>query len=183
MWRWGWSRPWTSRRRCCRCWWPTTGPCAHRGDRGRHWGRRWRPRPRRRPAPGFVAIPRPSTRRTPRPMPIAIRRPIAVIGKHGRAWLPDPAEVVRIHPIAVSIEILCAPNVFVVVANVEFETLSQVLLTLVHPVVNGVARCGSMEFPIAGVFTGNHEFSRAAVAQVKTGSVGIDAGAASVAHG
>jgi hypothetical protein len=48
---------------------------------------------------------------------------------------PDPAVVVCIYPIAISVEIFGAPEVVIVVLDVITKTLGQVALAIVNPVV------------------------------------------------
>lgn len=92
----------------------------------------------RRPAPRFVADPRPAVRRTPRPMPIAIRSPVSVSGQHSSTWPPDPAKLVAVVPIAVGVQIFCAPDVFVVVLDVVLQTLREITLAIVYPIVDRI---------------------------------------------
>jgi len=98
-------------------------------------------------------------------------------------WPPDPAKIVGETPIAVSAEILCAPNGFVVIFDVVFKALSQKLLTLANPIVNHIARERDRELPVAHVLAGDDQLSRAAVAQDKPGRVGINSCAAAITHG
>ena len=53
-------------------------------------------------------------------MPVAIRRPIVIGGNHRPARLPDPTKIVREEPIAIGVEILRAPDVFVEILHVAF---------------------------------------------------------------
>lgn len=72
----------------------------------------------RRPTPRFIPDPCPAVRRTPRPMAITIRRPVGECADGCHMRPPDPAVVFGIGPITVSVEILCAPNVLVVILDV-----------------------------------------------------------------
>jgi hypothetical protein len=68
------------------------------------------------PSPGLVADPDPAVRRTPAPVTVAIRSPVVIVVDGVRMWTPHPAAVlIRIDPIAVSIQLLSAPDVRVVV--------------------------------------------------------------------
>jgi hypothetical protein len=96
---------------------------------------------------------------------------------------PYPAKIVGVVPIAIGAEIFGAPNVFVVVFDVVFKALSQKLLTFANPIVNHIARERDRELPVAHVLAGDDELSRATVAQDKPGRVGINSGAAAIAHG
>src|SRR5437868_2949077 len=93
----------------------------------------------RGPAPRLVADPSPTVRRTPDPVPVAIGGPIIIVGD-GVAWSPDEAVVVRIDPVAVSVEFFRAPDVPVVIAVtvVEVQTLGQVTLAVVDPRVPAI---------------------------------------------
>jgi hypothetical protein len=97
-------------------------------------------------------------------------------------WPPDPTIVVGIGPIAIRVEILCAPNVFVVILDVVLESLCEILLALANPIVNRVAGGDGREFPVAHVFAADDELSRATIAQSKPGRVGINPSAAAIAH-
>lgn len=92
----------------------------------------------RRPAPRFISDPRPTVWRTPRPMPVSIRRPIDVRGNHVRAWHPDPAVIVRIRPIAISIQILRAPDVFVEIPGILSHKLCEMVFALVYPIIKSI---------------------------------------------
>jgi hypothetical protein len=70
---------------------------------------------------------------------VAIRRPIAERADGCGVRPPDPAEVVGEGPVAVSVEILCAPNIFVVILDVVFESLSEKLLTFANPIIYCIA--------------------------------------------
>ena len=61
-------------------------------------------------------------------MAIAIRSPVREGADRCRMRPPDPTEIVRVGPIAVSVEILCAPNVLVVILDVVPESLREVTL-------------------------------------------------------
>jgi hypothetical protein len=81
---------------------------------------------------------------------------------------PDPAVIVRTYPVAVGVKIFRAHDILIEILNVIFESLREVLLTLIHPVVDDVAlRCGK-QVPIAGIVAGDDEFSGTVVAQSKT---------------
>lgn len=125
----------------------------------------------RRPTPWFITNPGPAIRRTPRPMTVAIRRPIVVGGNHGRARPPYPAEVVRVRPIAIVLEILGAPDVFVEILHIAFKMLCQMALALVYPIVNSIGWSGGEQFPITGILATHNEYRRTTVAQRKSGSV------------
>lgn len=98
-------------------------------------------------------------------MSVSIRRPVAKTTDRCAPWPPDPAKVVGIIPIAIGIEIFCAPNVFVEILDVVLESLRQKLLTLANPIVNRITRCSGEKFPVAGSFTDDKELSRATIAQ------------------
>jgi hypothetical protein len=86
-------------------------------------------------------------------------------------WSPHPAEVVGIAPVAISIEIFSAPNVFVVVLNVVFEPLREIALAVAYPGVNRVMLVGCKKLPVACAFAAHNELSGTTVAQIETGSV------------
>jgi len=91
--------------------------------------------------------------------------------------------LVRVIPVAIRCEILGAPNVFVEILDVVFESLRKITLTLRYPGVDSIRRRGGEQVPVAGIFAVSDEFRRTAVAQGKPRSVRIDAGAATVANG
>jgi hypothetical protein len=95
---------------------------------------------------------------------------------------PDPTEIIRVGPIAISVEILSAPNILVVILDVVLEPLREILLTLANPIVNRIACGDGRELPVAHVLAGSDELSRTAVAQRKPGRVGINSSAAAIAH-
>jgi hypothetical protein len=68
-------------------------------------------------------------------MAITIRCPIVEGADRGGVRSPDPAKIVGVGPITISVEILCAPNVLVVILDVVLESLRQILLTLADPIV------------------------------------------------
>src|SRR5205085_9724065 len=74
----------------------------------------------RGPAPRLVANPSPTVRRTPDPVAVAIGHPIIIVDD-GVAWSPDEAVVVRIDPVAVSVEFFRAPDILIVVAITIIE--------------------------------------------------------------
>ena len=113
-------------------------------------------------------------------MAVTVRRPIAEGADRGGVWSPDPAKIVGIGPIAISVEILCAPNVFVVILDVVLESLGQILLTLADPIVNRVA-CRRGELPVAHVLAADDELGRAAIAQSKPGRIGLYSRASAIA--
>jgi len=120
----------------------------------------------RRPAPWLVTNPRPAIRRTPGPLTVTIRRPIVIHAD--RAWerTPDPTVVVGLDPIAVSLEILAAPNILVVVLVVVLQSLREIPLAFHDPVIDFIGRPSGHEIPVAGVFTIDDEFRSAAVTHV-----------------
>src|SRR4029079_14025012 len=93
-----------------------------------------------------------------------------------------PAVVVGVGPVAIRVEILCAPDVFVVILDVILESLCEILLTLAHPIVNRIASGDGRELPVAHFLAADNKLSRATVAQRKSGRVGINSSAAAVAH-
>jgi hypothetical protein len=80
-------------------------------------------------------------------------------------WPPDPAVIIRVSPIAVCIQIFSSPDVLVVILNVVSETLGQVALTIVDPLVNYIERCVGCEVPVAGVVTRHDQFSGSSVSK------------------
>ena len=78
---------------------------------------------------------------------------------------PDPPVIGGIGPITVGVEIFSAPQIFVVVLNVIAQTLGQVALAIVHPVIDSIQRRRRDKLPIAGIWTIDNEFRRTAVAQ------------------
>jgi hypothetical protein len=104
-------------------------------------------------------------------MPVSIRRPVVENIDRDGARSPDPAKIVSVIPVAVSIEIFCAPNVLIEILDVVFEFLRQIFLALAHPIVNSIPWAGCKKFPVAGVFAVDDEFSRTAIAQGKPGCV------------
>src|SRR5512140_3250119 len=68
-----------------------------------------------RPAPRLLVYPRPAVRRYPPPMPVTVRRPVGVSVDRRRVWPPNVAVVVGKHPIAVTVQVICAVDVLVVV--------------------------------------------------------------------
>src|SRR5262245_35699172 len=103
----------------------------------------------RSPSKWLVPNPRPAIGRTPRPIAVAIRRPVAVHADRRRMRPPDPAKLVCIFPITVGFEIFGAPDGFVEVLDVVFDTLRPILLAVADPIVKGIVRRGGDEFPIA----------------------------------
>jgi len=53
-------------------------------------------------------------------------------------WPPDPAVVIRADPVAVGVEIFGAPNVFVEILDVRLLALCEILLALLHPLIDRV---------------------------------------------
>ena len=90
-------------------------------------------------------------------MPVTIRRPVVIARQDRPARTPNPAEVVRVEPVAVGIEIFSTPNVLVEILNVVAESLGEIPFPIPNPIVGCVGWCGSEEFPVAGVFTGNYQ--------------------------
>jgi hypothetical protein len=86
-------------------------------------------------------------------------------------WSPHPAEVVGIAPVAISVEILSAPNVFVVVLNVVFQSLREIALAVAYPCINRVILVGCKKLPVARVLAAHNKLRRTTVAQVETGSI------------
>jgi hypothetical protein len=76
---------------------------------------------------------------------------------------PDPAIVGRVSPIAVCIEILCAPNVFIIVLGVVAKPLSQITLAVVYPFVDCVARCIGNELPVSCVVTRHYKLGGSSI--------------------
>jgi hypothetical protein len=95
---------------------------------------------------------------------------------------PDPAEIVRVGPVAVSRQLFRAPRVFVVILTIVTEPLREEALAIAYPIVNLIKR-GGEKLPIAGVVARDDQLSRAAVTQRKPRRVGIDPCAPAVAHG
>ena len=89
----------------------------------------------RGPAPRFIPDPRPAIGRAPGPVAVTIGRPVVVDIDYGRVRTPDPTIVRHIRPIAISIEIFSAPNVFIIVLNVVMRSLGQIALAIIHPTV------------------------------------------------
>jgi len=133
-----------------------------------------------RPSPGFITHPGPTIRRTPYPVTISIWRPINVVDG-ARMRSPDPAVVGRVTPIAVCIEILGAPNVFIIVLGVVAKSLSQITLAVVYPFVNCVALCIGNKLPVSCVVTRNDKFGSSSISKRKSGCIRVDSGAAAVA--
>src|ERR1043166_732985 len=92
----------------------------------------------RRPTPRLLAHPGPTIRITPGPIAITIRRPVVVAAQKSCTWLPDPAVVGGVTPVAVGIKIFGAPNVAIVILNVVTQTFSQIMFALVDPIVPGI---------------------------------------------
>ena len=105
----------------------------------------------RRPSPGFITNPRPTIRRAPDPMSITIRRPIIVNIDYRIVRTPNPTVVRCIAPITKGIEIFCAPNVFVVVLNVVTESLCEIALPIIYPVIDWIERRIGNKLPVARV--------------------------------
>ena len=101
-------------------------------------------------------------------MTVSIRRPVAERVDHTRVRTPDPTVFTRVAPFAVTIEIFCAPNVFVVVLVCLSEPLREITLAIADPLVNRVTWSGGEEVPIAGVLAGRDDFRSASVAQRKS---------------
>jgi hypothetical protein len=137
----------------------------------------------RRPSPRFVTDPRPAIRLDPGPGTITIWRPIVISADYRPVRTPNPAEVGRVIPIAVGLEIFRAPNILVVVLDVVFESLGKIAFPVVDPFVRGIERCRDEKLPVAGGGAVGNEFRGASIAQSETGSVRIDACAAAVANG
>jgi hypothetical protein len=104
-------------------------------------------------------------------LPVSIRRPIVVDADRARERTPDPTVIVGLDPIAVSLEILAAPNVFVVVLVVILQSLCKVALALPNPVIDLIRWPGDHEIPVPGVFAFDDEFRCTAVAKCETGRV------------
>jgi hypothetical protein len=68
---------------------------------------------------------------------------------------PDPAKIVGVGPVAVSVEILCSPNILVVILDVVLEPLREILLTLANPIVNRIASGDGRELPVAHILAGS----------------------------
>jgi hypothetical protein len=96
---------------------------------------------------------------------------------------PNPAEVVREGPVAVSRKLFRAPRVLVVILTIVTEPLREEALAIVYPLVDRIKRGDGDKLPIAGVVTSHNQLSQAAVAQPKPRRVGIDPCAPAIAHG
>jgi hypothetical protein len=125
----------------------------------------------RRPAPRLVANPRPAIRRTPGPLPVTIRRPIAVDADRAGKRTPDPTVVVSLDPIAIGLEILAAPNVFVVILVVVLQSLREIAFAFRDPIIDLIRRPGDHEIPVACVFAVDDELRCTTVTERETGSV------------
>jgi hypothetical protein len=77
--------------------------------------------------------------------------------------MPDPSVVRCICPIAIGIQVLGAPNIFIVVLNVVAKSLSQVALAIVDPFIQRVFRQCRRKFPITSVVAVNYELCRSTV--------------------
>jgi hypothetical protein len=95
---------------------------------------------------------------------------------------PNPAVLVCLGPIAVGFELFGAPNRFVKVLDVVFESLRKVLFAIADPGVDRIARRSGNEVPVAGVLAGDDQFRRTTFAQSETRRVGINPGGATVAY-
>src|SRR5678815_4717013 len=118
----------------------------------------------RSPAPWFIANPGPAVWPKPRPASITVRRPVVVIVDDCYVRAPDPAIVVSVRPVAVSIQIFRAPNSTVIVLSVVTHPLREVTFAIVNPVVPRIVRCGGEQLPITGVRPFVDEFCGAAIA-------------------
>jgi hypothetical protein len=134
-----------------------------------------------RPSPGFITHPGPTIRRTPYPVTVSIWRPINVDVNGARVRSPDPAVVGRVSPIAVCIEILCTPNVVIIVLGVVAKALSQITLAVVYPFVNCVARCIGHELPVSCVVTRHDKLGSSSISKRESGCIRVDSGATAVA--
>ena len=94
----------------------------------------------RGPAPRLITNPRPAVRRTPGPMTVAIRRPVSVDAEGTGIWPPDPAVVVCVDPVAVSIEIFSTNYVLVELLPVRLSELGVILFALLHPLINRIGQ-------------------------------------------
>src|SRR6185369_4815435 len=124
----------------------------------------------RRPAPWLIANPRPAIRRTPGPLPITIWRPIAVDADRARKRTPDPTVVVSLDPVAIRLEILAAPNIFVVILGVVLESLRQITLAFRNPTVDCIRGRGCHEIPVAGIVAVDDQFRCTTLAEREAGS-------------
>jgi hypothetical protein len=75
-------------------------------------------------------------------VPVTIRRPVVVIVDDGYVGPPDPAVVVYIGPVTISVQIFGAPNVVVVILSVVAHALGQVAFAIINPVVPRITTAG-----------------------------------------
>src|SRR5687767_3019487 len=72
----------------------------------------------RGPTPGLITNPGPAIRRNPDPVSVAIRRPVVIVVDNRNVWPPDPAIVIGVGPVAISVKVFGAPDVVVVILRV-----------------------------------------------------------------
>src|SRR6476659_1039839 len=133
------------------------------------------------PAPRFLAHPGPAIRRNPGPVTITIWGPVVVAVDCGRARMPNPAVVGRVGPVAIGIQIFTTPNVTVVVLRVITQSLGQITLAFLDPVIPGVGSVCGDKLPITSFVTFDHKLCGASIAQFKPRGLGIDSGAHAIA--
>src|SRR5215213_884095 len=131
----------------------------------------------RSPAPRLVANPRPSIRRTPSPVAVAVRCPVVIVIDDGRARTPDPAVIIRIRPVAISVQLFRAPHFLIVVAvtPIVVELRDEDALAFIHPRVPRIECCDAIHLPIASVRAVRDQLGGAPIAQGEAGSLRIDA--------
>jgi hypothetical protein len=84
---------------------------------------------------------------------------------------PDPAIFFAAGPLAVIFEIFGSPNVLVEIFVVVARPLRDVTFTFAHPLVNGVARSGGEQIPVAGVVSHGDELRGTSIAKRESGGV------------
>ena len=92
----------------------------------------------RSPTPRFIPNPGPTVRRTPGPATVAVWRPVVIVVDDCDVGTPNPTVLVCILPVAVSVEILCPPDVVVVILRIVAKNLRKISLTIFDPAIPGI---------------------------------------------
>src|SRR5438445_10408975 len=138
----------------------------------------------RRPTPWLLSHPGPAVWRAPRPVPVAIRRPVVVVVDYGNLRPPDPAIIVGVNPITISIQFFRAPDIGIVIPNavIVSQASGQLCFATGYPIVPAVFRRRISKVPIA--FVAGYRFQRRTmpIAHDKARTFRVDAGTTVLAH-
>src|SRR6185369_9242378 len=100
--------------------------------------------------------------------------PIVVTVDCAGARMPDPAIVFGVSPVAVGIQVFATPNITIVILCVVTQSLRQVTLAFLDPVVPGISSVGSVrgnELPVTGVVSLDDKLGSTSIAQLKSGGL------------